>query len=265
MEPGAGGYSAAEPATAAGPDGPPSPRPAVRRRITTNATSASEQRDAEEREADDRDPDEEAGEALERGDRLRERGVDLGREVPALLGDGDRGDRRHPGGRERRERGAARKLVTLRGQLLDLASDVLEAHLDREHVVDASGAVHDRHERVLRRAQVLDARVEVDDLGGDLLRLRRLAHDPVGEAAQRVDRLLEALDRHAIDDAGPALLALVVDVRPGDVPTELGDVRRAPPAARREVGDLELEEAGPDDEGVIGDRTLVAAAVSTTR
>ncbi len=124
--------------------------------------------------------------------RLGQGGIDLGAEVPALLGDGHGRHGREPAHRDRREGGLVRQVGALRLEHLDLAAHVLEPHLHGEDVLDAPGAVHDLDEGRLRGAQVGDAGIEVDDGRRDLGRLGRLADDADGQAAQRIDGLAEA-------------------------------------------------------------------------
>ncbi len=62
---------------------------------------------------------------------------------------------------------------------------------------------------------------------------------------------LKRVHRHAIGDARPAGLALVVLVRAGDVAAEPGDGAAGRGQGGRDVLDLELEAGGAHDEGVI--------------
>ena len=168
----------------------------------------------EDREPDDQQPDAGAGQRLEDADERGRRLVEDPAGIPALGLDLDRRDGGElVGHRQRRVARLVVELVLLRLELLDLAADVRDLRLDVEDVLDSRRLLGDLHEGGLAGLQVPDPRVEIDDLAGHVDGLGLLGDDLRGvsvQAAERVERVLPAIDRDAVGDLG---VRLVVDVR----------------------------------------------------
>ena len=112
----------------------------------------------------------------------------------------------------------------------------------------------DLHECGFAGLQVPDPRVEVDDLAGHVGGLGLLGDDLRGvavQAAQRIERILPAVDRDAVGDLGVRLVVNARGLRGPDVTTHSAD-RVARFADRAgDVADLQVHRPGPDDLRVV--------------
>jgi hypothetical protein len=152
----------------------------------------------------------------------------------------------------------------LRLQRLDLAANVGEAALELEQHVDVLRVTHVATDALLRRRQVPDARLQVDDLATDLGRVRTL-RDELAQLLQSDDRLVPVPGRDAVRDARNLPVRAAGLLRGPDVAAEAGDRGMRLDERLVEVLDLQLDAARAHDLRLVdghGRRVAAAAAVA---
>ena len=151
---------------------------------------------------DDHEPDQHAGQPLADAHQRGHGVVHLGAEVPAARRDRGRRHRYIEIDGQCRQGRLVGEMVALRGHALDVAADRGQLILDLEHVADRGRLVHDLLERGLGRPQVVDARIQVDHLRGDVAAVGRQRQEFLAHSAERRQGVVPALGRNAVGDAG---------------------------------------------------------------
>ena len=207
--------------------------------------------DEQQRQPHDAQPDARGQDALSELDELGQRFIDDGRRIPGSLNRGHGDDGHRPADGERAIAGLIAEMIALGGQLLDLATNGRQLRLDLEDVGDLGRLRHDRLERALGDPQVLDARIKVDDGGGDLDGLGLLVDDLRTQRLEGGQGVVPAIGRDAVGDRRIGLVAIRRHLRAAHVATEAGDRRVRLGERGVEVGDLDAQRTGAHDERVV--------------
>src|SRR5439155_13158812 len=191
-----------------------------------DARAAHPRRRERDRECDERDPAEHeepdreiGGELEEYGERRDRLGEGHGR-VPDTACRGGHGHERRDRHRDRREVRAVLDEVELTLQLLDLRAHVAERRVDLQRLVDRLRLREELEVALFLGLLREEARLQIGELVGDILRVDVRGHDLTVEQLQLAERFIEAIRRDADGDEGAAVLALAGLAHREDVAAE---------------------------------------------
>ena len=205
------------------------------------------------------EPDPGRGQGLADAEQGRAGLIELRARIPATGGlDGRRRGRQCEQDAQGSQAGLVLEMRLLGAELLDLALHVAQLRLDLQDVGNLRGPGHDRLEGGLGGPQVVDPGAEVEDLPGDLDRIRLGRVDLRGEAIDRVEGVLPAGNGDPVGDRGHLLVALVGLVGVAHIAAHPDDRGANLEQRRLDLRNLDRDRSSPHDVAVRAPRGGVA-------